>query len=72
MFMFTGEKLRLLRSTKQIKQNEMARMLGISQQRYSALENSPAISEEKEKLILNVLKYSKQDVEKIFSLLPDS
>jgi len=35
--MLTGEKLRLLRQARQIKQKEMSRIMGISQQRYSML-----------------------------------
>ena len=38
--MLTGEQVRLLRQTRQVKQIEMARRIGISQQRYSALEKS--------------------------------
>ncbi|MET0393615.1 MAG: helix-turn-helix transcriptional regulator [Chitinophagaceae bacterium] len=68
--MFTGEKIRLLRITRHVKQSEMARRLGISQQRYSALENSGFISEEKQVLIMNVLKYSMQDAQRILSVLP--
>lgn len=68
--MFTGEKIRLLRITRHVKQAEMARRMGISQQRYSALENSSTISEEKQEMIMNVLSYSRQDAQRILSLLP--
>ena len=66
--MFTGKKLRLLRIARQIKQKEMARKLGVTQQRYSALENSSAITEEKFKAILKILKVSKPEAEKIFAI----
>lgn len=68
--MFTGEKIRLLRITRHVKQSEMARRLGISQQRYSALENSHSVSEEKQQRIMDVLSYSRQDAQKILALLP--
>lgn len=66
--MFTAEKLRLLRQAKQMKQKEMARKLGISQQRYSALENNEKISEEKTKRILSALCLSKKEAEKILKI----
>lgn len=67
--MFTGKKLRMLRIFRQIKQKEMARGLGITQQRYSILENSSKIPDERAKEILAVLRFSKKEAAKIFALL---
>lgn len=56
--MFTGENLRLLRQVRRIEQKELAQMLGISQQRYSALENSKKVSDSWSEKILDALKFS--------------
>ena len=68
--MLTGERLRLLRQARQIKQKEMARIMGISQQRYSMLEKSKKISDWQSGKILTVLKFTTADVENIFNILP--
>lgn len=66
---FTGEKLRLLRQARGMKQGELARKMGIKQQRISALENSPEISNEQVKKIFAALKLSKQEAEAILGVL---
>jgi len=68
--MLTGEQLRFLRQARQLKQKEMARQMGISQQRYSALENNEIINGEHVKKILVLLKFSAEDAENIFRTLP--
>ena len=68
--MLTGGRLRLLRQSRQIKQQEMARIMGISQQRYSMLEKSKEISHGQSVKILALLKYTAADVENIFNILP--
>lgn len=65
---FTGEKLRLLRQARRMKQGELARKMGIKQQRISALENSDEISKEQEIKIFATLKFSKQEAETIFKM----
>lgn len=62
----TGDKLRLLRLARGMKQRELAGKMGIRQQRISVLENSPGISAEQTKKIFAVLKLSKPEAEKIF------
>ena len=47
----------------------MARKLGITQQRYSVLENSSKIPEEREKEILALLNYSKREADKLYALV---
>jgi len=68
--MIIGEKLRLLRQSRQIKQTEMADRMGISQQRYSILEKGKTISNSQYEKILLLLKYTAADVEIIFKTLP--
>jgi transcriptional regulator with XRE-family HTH domain len=68
--MFTGKQLRLLRHIRGMKQEEVAVKIDVRQQRYSVLENSDKISEEKQNLILAALKYSKEEGERILGLLP--
>jgi transcriptional regulator with XRE-family HTH domain len=67
--MFTGDQLRKLRQIKGIKQEDLAKRLGIKQQRYSVLENSKKVSEEKQRLILQALNYSSEEANKIVGLL---
>lgn len=67
--MLTGEQLRLLRQARQVKQKEMARKMGISQQRYSMLEKSKRISDTHVEKLLSILKFTLADVEKIFATL---
>ena len=68
--MFTGKQLRLLRHIRGMKQEEVAVKIDVRQQRYSVLENSDEISEEKQNLILAALKYSKEEGKRILALLP--
>lgn len=70
--MLTGEKLRLLRQSRQVKQKEMARIMGISHQRYSMLEKSKKINDGQSVKMLAVLKFTTADVENIFNTLPPS
>ena len=68
--MLTGEQIRLLRQARQLKQKEMARRMGISQQRYSALEKSEKVNGEHAQKILSLLKFTVAEVESIFKTLP--
>lgn len=67
--MYTGQKIRILRILRQVRQTEMARKLGISQPSYSALEKRSKISEKRAKEILAILKFSKKKAEKTLSIL---
>lgn len=68
--MLTGEQVRLLRHARQIKQNEMARRMGVSQQRYSALEKSRKINGAHLEKILSILNFTVAEVTSIFKHLP--
>lgn len=68
--MLTGEQVRLLRHARQIKQIEMARRMGISQQRYSALEKSKKINGARLDKILLILNFSLAEVKSVFHILP--
>lgn len=68
--MLTGEQVRLLRHARQIKQNEMARRMGVSQQRYSALEKSRKINGTHLEKILSILNFTVAEVTSIFKHLP--
>lgn len=60
--MISGEQLRLLRHTQQLKQQAMATLMGISQQRLSALEKSKKLSEENARKALKALGFAHNDV----------
>jgi transcriptional regulator with XRE-family HTH domain len=65
--MFTGETLRLLRQTRQLKQSDMAHRMGISQQRYSTLERSRAVSIRHSRSALTILELNYEDAIRIIS-----
>ena len=67
--MFTGEKLRQLRLTRQMKQTQIAYKLNITQQRYSALENSDKLPDDWYPRILHVLNYTKEEADRLLDVL---
>lgn len=67
----TGKQLRLLRVFKQIKQEEAARQLRVSQQRYSALENSHHILENRIPSILSALRYTTDTALRVLQSVAD-
>ena len=53
--MFTSNEIRLLRDSRQMKQEDVARKMGIKKQRYSQLENHKELNPERTSEILKVL-----------------
>jgi len=70
--MITGETLKVLRNIKGIKQETMAKSLGITQPAYCKLELSNHINEDKLQKILVILNCTENEVEKIIKFLPPS
>lgn len=65
-----GQILKLLRVTKGIKQDTIAKNAGFCQQYYSQIESGKNISEEKYNHILNSNNYTAEEIEKISKFLP--
>ena len=63
--MVTGEKLRLLRILRGMKQQSIAEQMGISQQAYSKLENRKTITERSLKRVLDLLKCTQADLDEL-------
>jgi transcriptional regulator with XRE-family HTH domain len=68
--MISGQCLRLLRLMKGIKQETIAKRLGISQPAYSKLENSNKLREERVQKVLNALSSTWEDLKKVSSFTP--
>ncbi len=68
--MITGEQLRLLRQIHNIKQEQMAKALQITQQRYSMLEKLQLLPAEKTEKVLATLNLSLEDAHSILNTLP--
>jgi len=62
--------IRLLRQLKGIKQTDVAKRLGITQQAYSKLESCKRLKEKKIKQILTVMGSSMEELNKIDLFLP--
>lgn len=70
MHQFTNEQIRLLRLSRQMKQERVARKLGITKQRYSELENHPRLQANRIEEILKVLGYTADTAIKFLDALP--
>lgn len=68
--MFTCNEIRLLRTSRQMKQAQMAKKMGISVQRYSQIETGNSIPDERQKKILSVLGYSEKSARKYLQTIP--
>jgi len=68
--MISGETLRLLRNIKGIKQETMAKSLGITQPAYCKLEHSQYINGEKLQKLLAILNYTEKEIEQLKKFLP--
>ncbi len=67
---FTSEQIRLLRLSREMKQEQVARKLGITKQRYSELENHPRLQPNRIAEILKVLGYTADTAAKVLNALP--
>jgi transcriptional regulator with XRE-family HTH domain len=67
--MITGENLRQLRMLKGIKQEVIAKQLGISQPAYCKLERASTLSERRLELVLEVMHYTFAEASEIIRLL---
>lgn len=67
---FTSEQIRLLRLSREMKQEQVARKLGITKQRYSELENHPRLQPNRIAEILKVLGYTADTAAKFLNALP--
>jgi transcriptional regulator with XRE-family HTH domain len=68
--MFTARDIRLLRITRQMKQETIAKKMGISKQRYSKLENHGNLHQERIKEILMILGYTYESAKKYLDSIP--
>jgi transcriptional regulator with XRE-family HTH domain len=68
--MIPGKLVRQLHQLKGIKQEIVARKMGITQQAYSKLENSSQINGDKERAVLDALQCSEKDISIIKSIAP--
>lgn len=67
---FTCEEIRLLRASRQIKQETVAHIMGITRQRYSTLENHPNLNNERVLEILKALGYTPQSAKEYLDSIP--
>jgi transcriptional regulator with XRE-family HTH domain len=65
---FSGEHIRILRTSRGLTQKEIAWKIGLSQQRYSALEKYQKVNGEHLQKILKALKFSPQEAKNILHL----
>ena len=70
MSTFMNNKIRLLRLSRQMKQEEVARKMGITIQRYSQLENHPNLKIEREEEIIVMLGYTICTAKKYLESIP--
>lgn len=68
--MFTPTEIRLLRLVRQIKQEDIARKMGITKQRYSELEKNKTIRPERINEILRILGYTMETARKYLDNIP--
>ncbi len=68
--MFTTRDIRLLRLTRQIKQETIAKKMNITKQRYSKLENHSNLSPERVSEILMILGYTYESARKYLDSIP--
>lgn len=70
MNQLTSLQIRLLRSSRQMKQEDVAHKMGITKQRYSELENHKGLREERIMEILKVLGYTLETAAKYLEAIP--
>lgn len=68
--MFTPDEIRLLRSSRQMKQSDIANKMGIKKQRYSQLENNKKLPDIRVMEIIKVLGYTKESARKYLNNIP--
>jgi len=68
---FTPSEIRLLRLSRQLKQQTIGLKMGITKQRYSHLENNPNLKEERIDEILRILGYSPNSARKYLDSIPE-
>jgi transcriptional regulator with XRE-family HTH domain len=66
--MFTGEQIRILRTSRGFTQKQIAWKIGLSQQRYSALEKYQRVNGEHLLKILKALRFSVEDAQSALHL----
>ena len=66
----TNTEIRLLRTSRQMKQEEVACKMGIKKQRYSQLENHKDLSTDRALEILKVLGYTPETAAKYLESIP--
>ena len=62
--------IRLLRLSRDLKQEVIGKFMGISKQRYSQLENNPKIRMERILEILKILEYTPESAKKYLAAIP--
>ncbi len=68
--MLTSKDIRLLRASRQMKQETIARKMHITKQRYSELENHQNLRLERVNEILNILGYTSETAAKYLESIP--
>lgn len=68
--MFTSNELRLLRHSRHIKQEQIARKMNIKKQRYSQLENNENLRQERMIEILRILGFTMETARKYLDSIP--
>jgi transcriptional regulator with XRE-family HTH domain len=67
---FTSTEIRLLRASRQMKQQTIATRMGITKQRYSGLENNPNLKNERLNEILEILGYTERSARNYLDSIP--
>lgn len=68
--MFSSNEIRLLRHSRQIKQEDIARKMNITKQRYSELENHQSLRRERIDEIIKNLGYTIESARKYLDSIP--
>ena len=68
--MFTSDQLRLLRLSRNMKQEFVAAKMGVTKQYYSRLENSNAIPQQRMQEILTILGYTMASAQQYLQSIP--
>ncbi len=66
----SSREIRLLRLSRDLKQESMGKLMGISKQRYSQLENNPNIKIERVNEILKTLEYTPDTAKTYLAAIP--
>ena len=70
MAVLSSNEIRLLRHSRQVKQEDVARKMGITKQRYSELENHKDLRTERVSEILAMLGYTMETARKFLDNIP--